>query len=231
MNDRVFEALFRQAVIDDFNEEIDSMSSKEDLSQTYSLSPGFEIRMKKLLATDRRKDFLKKSINLARKIASILIIGLGLLYGILLFNTEVRAATENVLVGWYKQFTSYTIKEDELIGRDRDWVLNYLPQGYALENHWVDGWTSYMEFTNIDGGKIRFSYTPGKASTDLLVDDEEYEVYEAKILDEDGFYVKAIDENFENGLIWNMEDFNFDLWGKISRDELVKIAESIWQDK
>jgi hypothetical protein len=58
VNDEVFEALFRQAVIDDFNEEIDSIPTNEDLAKIYSFSPEFEIRMKKLFIKDRRKSFL-----------------------------------------------------------------------------------------------------------------------------------------------------------------------------
>lgn len=231
MNDVVFETLFRQAVIDDFNEEIDSIPSEEELTQIYSLSSRFEIGIKKLLAKDRKKDFLKKFINAGRKTASIFLIGLGLLYGILLLNSEVRATTEDVLVGWYKQFTSFTIRDDEFIDRDKDWILNYLPQGYVLENLWVRGWTTYMEFTNTQRDKIRFSYTPGEEGTDVLVDEELDRVYTSKVLGKEAFFVKSTDEELDNGLIWNKQGYNFDLWGKFSMEELIKIAESLSVDK
>lgn len=64
MNDLIFEALFHQAVIDNFNEEIDSIPINEQLSKIYSFSPGFEMRMKKLFTKDRRRSFTKPIILL-----------------------------------------------------------------------------------------------------------------------------------------------------------------------
>lgn len=72
VNDVIFEALFRQAVIDDFNEEIDSIPTNEQLAKIYS----------------------------------IFIIVLGLLFGTLFFNIEVRAAVGKVLVEWYEKVWS-----------------------------------------------------------------------------------------------------------------------------
>jgi len=68
VNDMVFEALFRQAVVDDFNEQIDSIPPKEQLAKIYSFSPEFEVRMKKLFAKNRRKDFAKAIMLYSRKI-------------------------------------------------------------------------------------------------------------------------------------------------------------------
>jgi len=122
VNDVVFEALFRQAVIDDFNEEIDSIPTNEQLAKIYSFSSEFEIRMKKLFIKDRRSSLLKNTMLYSRRVASVLIIVLGLLFGTLLFNTEVRAAVGRVLVEWYEKFTSFTFSDDEVIdekkGRD-----------------------------------------------------------------------------------------------------------------
>jgi hypothetical protein len=54
VNDVVFEALFRQAVIDDFNDEINSIPSNEQMTKLYSFSPEFEIKMKRLFIKDSR---------------------------------------------------------------------------------------------------------------------------------------------------------------------------------
>jgi len=48
INDNVFEALFRQAVIDNFLEEIDSLPPDEELSKIYIFSPEHEARMQRL---------------------------------------------------------------------------------------------------------------------------------------------------------------------------------------
>ena len=64
MNNSAFEALFRHTIIDDYNEEIDSIPSKEKLMQTISFSPEFELKMKKLFVYDKRKDSLKKPLTI-----------------------------------------------------------------------------------------------------------------------------------------------------------------------
>jgi len=227
VNDVVFEALFRHAVIDDFNEEIDSIPTKEQLTKIYSFSPEFEIRMKKLFIKDRRKSLFKNTMLYSRRVASVLIIVLGLLFGTLLFNTEVRAAVGKVLVEWYEKFTSFTFNDDEVIGEKKDWTLNYLPEGYTLKNYEVLGRITNIEFANNQGDKIRFSYRLEEGITNISVDNENHEISSYVILDKEAFSITAINDKFDNGIIWNMDDHTFDLWGKMPVDELKKVAESI----
>ncbi|MDQ4679252.1 hypothetical protein, partial [Stenotrophomonas maltophilia group sp. RNC7] len=115
MNETVFEALFRQAVINNFKEEIESIPSKDQLAKNYSFSPIFEMKMKKVFAKDQRKSFIKMSMNYARKVASIIIIVFGIMFFTLLFSPEVRAAVGNVFVEWYEKFTSFTYRTEEAI--------------------------------------------------------------------------------------------------------------------
>lgn len=231
VNDVVFEALFRQAVIDDFNEEIDSIPTNEQLANIYTFSPEFEMRMKKLFIKDRRRSLLKDTMLYSRRVASVLIIVLGLLFGTLLFNTEVRAAVGKVLVEWYEKFTSFTFNADKVIDEKKDWTLNYLPEGYELKNYEVLGRITNIEFTNNQGDKIRFSYRPEEGITNISVDNENHEISSYVILDKEAFSITAVNDKFDNGLIWNMEGHTFDLWGKIPVDELKKVAESISENK
>ncbi|WP_312810196.1 DUF4367 domain-containing protein [Sedimentibacter sp.] len=227
VNDIVFEALFRQAVIDNFNEEIESIPSNEQLSEIYSTSPKFEMMMKNLFIKDHRKSFLKKAMFYSKRVASIFIIVLGLLFGTLLFNTEVRAAVGKVFVEWYERFTSFTFKDDEIISEKKDWTLGYLSEGYVQENYEVLGRITSIEFTNNQGEKIRFTYGPEEGITNISVDNENHEINSCVILDNEAFSISAVDDAFDNGVIWNMDGHTFDLWGKISVDELKKMAESI----
>ena len=227
VNDMVFEALFRQTVIDQFNEEIDSIPTKEQLSKIYLFSPEFEIKMKKLFVKDRRRTLVKTAMLYSRKIASIFIIVLGLLFGTLLFNTEVQAAVGKVLVEWYEKFTSFTFKEDGIIDEGKDWILTYLAKGYTEKNYEVLGKITNIEFVNNQDNKIRFSYRLEESITNISVDNENHEMDSCIILGNEAFSIKAVNDKFDNGLIWNMDGHTFDLWGKVSIDELRKMAESI----
>jgi len=231
VNDVVFEALFRQAVIDDFNEEIDSIPTNEQLAKIYTFSPKFEIQMKKLFTKDRRKHFIKTVSLYSRRAISVIIIVLGLLFGTLLFNTEVRATVGNVLIEWYEKFTSFTFKDDEIIDEKEEWNLNYIPEGYTLNNYEKLGRITNIEFTNKQGDKIRFSYRPEGNITNISVDNENHKIDRGEILNNEAYFVNGIDNAFDNGIIWNMNGHTFDLWGIIPVDELKKVAESISESK
>lgn len=231
MNEIVFEALFRQAVIDDFNEEINSIQPNEELSKIYSFSLEFETRMGKLLTKDRRKDHVKKTMYYSRKVASIVIIVLGLLFGSLLLNTEVRATVGKVLVEWYEKFTTFSFRDDVVIDENKDWILSYIPEEYSQKNYEVLGRIKNIEYVNIQGDKIRFTYVPDNSITNISVDNENHEIDTFILLGNKAYSIIATNNEFDNGIIWNMEGYTFDLWGKLPIDELEKIAESIVENK
>ena len=231
VNDVVFEALFCQAVIDNFNEEIDSIPSNEQLTKLYSFSPEFEIKMKKLFIKDSRKDFAKTVLLYSKRVASILIIVLGLLFSTLLFNTEVRAAVGKVLVEWYEKFTSFTFEDNKVFGENKGWTLGYLPEGYIQKKYEVLGHITSIEYRNNQDEKIRFTYIPEGSITNISVDNENHEINTCVILNNEAFSISAVDDAFDNGVIWNMDGHTFDLWGKIPVNELKKIAESISENK
>lgn len=231
VKDVVFEALFRQAVIDDFNEEVDSIPTNEQLAKIYPFSTDFEIRMKKLFTRDCRRSSFRNAMFFIRRVASILIIVLGLLFGTLLFNTEVRAAVGKVLVEWYQKFTSFTFRDSEIIVEKKEWTLEYLPEGYTMKNHEVLGRITNVEFVNELGDKIRFSYRPEGNITNISVDNENHKIDSCEILNNEAYCISTIDDELHNGVIWNRDGHTFDLWGKIPMEELKKIAESISESK
>ena len=60
---------------------------------------------------------------------------------------------------------------------------------------------------------------------------ENHEINSYVILDKEAFSITAVNDKFDNGVIWNMEGHTFDLWGKVPVDELKKVAESISENK
>jgi hypothetical protein len=95
----------------------------------------------------------------------------------------------------------------------------------------VLGRITNIEFTNNQGDKIRFSYRLEEGITNISVDNENHEINSYVILDKEAFSITAVNDKFDNGVIWNMEDHTFDLWGKVPVDELKKVAESISENK
>ena len=231
VNDAVFQALFRQAVIDNFDEEIDSILKDEELRKMYSCSPEFEKRMKKLFKIEKRRSISKTAWRYGRRVASVLIIVLGILFSTLLFNAEVRASVGKVLVEWYEKFTSFTFREDVGVIDDKDWTINYLPEGYVMEINEVLGRVRYMEFANAQGDTIKFSYQPESDGTEIFVDNENHEIYSSEISGDEAYIISATDDEFDNGIIWIRGGYAFDLWGRVEMEELKKMIESILEIK
>ncbi len=149
-----------------------------------------------------------------------------MLFGTLLFNIEVRAEVGNVIVEWYEKFTSFTFRDDEIIGEKKEWTLGYLPEGYVQESYEALGRVTNMEFTNNQGDKIRFSYGSVESITNISVDNENHEINSCVIMNNEAFSISAIDDGFDNGIAWNIEGHTFNLWGRVPMDELKKVAEN-----
>ena len=167
------------------------------------------------------------SMNYARKVASIIIIVFGIMFFTLLFSPEVRAAVGNVFVEWYEKFTSFTYRTEEAIVETKNWTLRYLPEGYVQNNYEVLGPITKIEFGNNQGDKIKFSYRTEKSITNISVDNEHHKIYNDIILENNAYCIRAINDGFDNGVLWNIDGYTFSLWGKLHMDELKKIAESI----
>lgn len=90
IDDTIFEALFHQTVIDDYNEEIDSILSNEKLREIISSLPEFELRMRKLFIREKQKEIIIKVLKFGNCVAAVFVVVTTIFFCILLFNYEVR---------------------------------------------------------------------------------------------------------------------------------------------
>ena len=233
IDDSVFEALFRQVIIDDYNDEIDSILPNEKLIEIISFSSAFELRMKSLFAREQRRDNLKKTIIYGKRAAAIFVVTTTVIFGILIFNPEVRAAVKNTAVEWYDKFTSYIFKvetTDTDIDKEKKirWKPEYLPTEYC--ENWAEklGRVTNIEFVNDLDNTIFLSYRPEENNTNISVDNENHLLESVTINGHEAYIAKATNDDFENGVIWSMEGYTFSIWSKEPVDELIKIAQSIY---
>lgn len=228
IDNTVFEALFRQAIIDEYNEEIDLIPPKEELIKTITFSPEFGLKMKKLFAREKRRDYLKKALTYSKRVAAVFVITTTLIFGILLFSPEVRAAVKNTVVEWYDKFTSFIFQgEASDTNKKMEWQPEYLPTGYYENFVEKLGKSTNIEYADPQGNIVYLSYRPEENDTNISVDNESHEIESRIINGQEAYIVKATSEEFENGVIWSMEGYTLSLWSKLSVDELIKIAQSI----
>lgn len=222
IDDVIFEALFQQAVEDNFNEEINELSSYEQLAYRYPFSQEFEVRMKKLLKKECRLSILKKFVYYSEKAAFICMLIFSLLFGTLLFFQEVRVLLKKTVIEWYDKFTTFIFDNDDAVIENKDWSLSCIPDGYVEGHSTVIGRITNIEYKNNVNGVIKFSYILDIGTTNISINNENHKIEKYLILGNEGFLVIATDEDFDSGIIWCMEGYSFSLWGKLHNDELKK---------
>ena len=229
MDDKVFEALFRQAVIDDYNEEIEGIPQRKDLMKIISFSPEFELRMKKLFVRDRRRNAFIMSVYYGRRVAAVFILAVTILSIVLLTNSEVRAAIKNTIIEWYDKYTSIIFHGKDK-GNDlndiEEFIFEYIPEGFVESWNEKQGNITDMEYIDDVGTTIYISCWPDSNSTNISIDNENHTIERTTIKGYEAYIAEATNEDFDNGVIWSMEGYKFTIWSKLSIKELIKIAES-----
>lgn len=227
ISDSVFEALFRQAVLDNFDDEINSIPADDILKKTYSFSNEFELRMKKVFAVNRRREVFVRFFYYGRKVAVIIVITFSCIFTLLLSYPEVRAAIGNVLVEWYEQFTTFSFPKETTNNPNIHWIPEYLPDGFTYNEMYEFGETTNIIYTNDAGVEISITFRPSTNSTNMSIDNENHDIEECYIGGNNAYTARSKSFDFDNAVIWSMHGYTFDIWSKLSVDELVKVAESI----
>lgn len=228
MSDSMFEALFRQAVIDEYTHEIDSILPNETLMDMISFSSDFELRMKQLLAKDHRIEIIKRVLYIGKRAAIFIIVVISIVFCVLLTNSEVRAVVKNTVIEWYDRFTSFLFHEESSsISEMKEWRPDYLTMGYDEASIERLGRATNIEYSNSLGNIIYFSYRPGGNNTNISIDNENHQIESDDINGHEAYIAIATSDDYDNGVIWTMEGYIFSVWSKLSIDELKKIAQSI----
>lgn len=109
LNNIVFETLFRQALIDEFEKELDYIQlGKSD--KIYTPSPKFQIKMRKLLKKNNEKLVIMNLIIYFKKVSITLFFILGCIFTILFLDEEVQSTVNKIIIEIYKKFNSIIFK-------------------------------------------------------------------------------------------------------------------------
>jgi len=223
MSDSVFEALFRQAVIDNFFEELDSLPPDEDLERTYTFSLAHESRMKKLFAKDVRVERLNIVFLWSKRVAAVVVITATILFGSLMFVPEVRAVVVETITEWYEKFVRFTSNKVEVEKTNHE--PTYTPEGFYEELRESDELITTIIYANEEGIIILFESSRASGSLSLDNEERDYKVVQ------DGnitFHVfSASGEKTDNSIIWDFHDQRYQISSIIPVDEMFEIALSV----
>ena len=227
-NDDFFEAMLRQAIIKNNNNEIAAIPSDEELKKTYVFSERHNKKMKKLFSADKRREVFTIVYRWGKVAAAVVCVTATLTFGVLLTSAEVRKIVSDVIVTWFEQFTNFQSEEvsDEFI--EREWVLNYLPEGFSLNDEFESVTSKYFEYVDANGVIIDFSYAPSDGSVSVDNEDKEYEI---KI--ENGIVYHLFESTLSdnehdfNIIVWDMSGYRFKVAGNYDINELLNVSLSV----
>lgn len=223
-NDHFFEALFRQAVIDNYEEELSMIPSEEVLSKSYSFSDIHITRMKKLFLHEERSKRLQAAIKWARRSVAVIIVGVFVVLGALATVPEVRATVTAVIIEWFEQFTKFTSRQDAL-QELQEWEPSYVPDGFTEDERYGDFGRLTIRYSDTDGKAMTFTYISQSDSASL--DNEERNFNNIEIAGVTYYTFEAEASDKESSIIWDAVECRFTVSGQLPTEELLKIAESV----
>ena len=224
INEGVFEALFRQAVIDNFNEELDSLPSDEELAEQYTFSHNHEIQMKKLFAREEWRERFHITVKWTRRVAAAIMIAVTLLFGSMMFVPQVRAIVLQTLTEWYEKFVRFTSNAPE--AEKTNLEPGYIPEGFVEIAREEIPMITIIEYANTDTGEmIKFISSRGSGSTSA---DNEGMVYTVTEVDGIEFHLlTSEDVVFEHTILWDKDNQRYTLTSTHPVEELLKMAISV----
>ena len=153
---------------------------------------------------------------------------LGILSTILIFNEDVRAGLNNMLIEIFNDHVQIQFEREELPEDFEEFDLNRIPDEYRIENYEnFHGFIS-MELYTIDDKLIRLSLSPIDSSGTKGIDNEHHEIKQIIINDVKVIIVEPKIDVGVNILLWNNQGYRYDLnSSEIEIKELIKLSEKI----
>ena len=222
INDSIFEALFRQAIIERVEQEVQALPAEAELTDI-AFSHRHEKRMEKLFSSNLRKSRIAVVVKLARRAAVLVLIVATLLFGVLMTSQDVRAAVVNTVVQWFEQFALFTSEQE---AEPTAFMLpTYVPDGFVEIERIEMEHSKSIVFVNEYDDMIFFFAQPVSG---VLAVDHEQRGYELIIVNGFNFHTFSADEfGYENTIIWEYSGNRYSIFTSISTDIAIKIALSI----
>lgn len=200
--------------------------------EKYPLNEIQDIQLPQRYITVMRKFFYKYQLQkkskiytkTLRKIASWVLIVLGISFSILLFNEQVRAACKKVFIEVYNRYIEFIYNSPD-DSQNLTFVPEYIPDGFELIDSYSLEDIQFMIWENPEKEKITLSCF--KNDHTLQIDNEHYIIENIQINNFDGKYFSSFEPEFENILVWNDDKMYYMLSSHLKREILINIAKNI----
>ena len=196
----------------------------------HEFSENFKKRMKKLIRSQKKPYYFM--INTVGKRVASFIIALVLAFTTTVLSVKsLRESAWNFIVEVYEKWSILRIVDENNTSTGDDEVPQlvvsmptYIPEGYMLIFENSDNISGMYKYKNPSGNTILYKQYWTDSGLQMMVDTEGVETENIKIDTIDGMYFE--NKGYRN-IIWRNDKYLFYLSSKISKEELLKIAEYI----
>lgn len=201
----------------------DSLPTDEELKDI-TFSEAFEKKMQKLIRAQKKSYYYL--INTVGKRAAIIVLAIMISLTATTFGVKaIRQTVIKFITETFEKFTAVSVEDEEPVVQDDivKAVPQYIPEGYTLESE-VDSGIFY-KVIYINQENVFISYNQKiNFGTIYNVDTEDIEYDTININSLEGIkYIK----NGINTVVFADKNYIYTIYGHVSFDELIKMAESI----
>ncbi len=141
----------------------------------------------------------------------------------LLLTAFVVPSSREYIIDNFDVFSRYQLTEANDNSINGKITVGYMPEGFELVNKQVSSKNIILDYNNSSGKIINII----KSSSSIKIEfDTETGSLENIIIDEKT-YTYYVDTNNCVYLVWNENDYVYQICGLISKDELIRIAEKL----
>lgn len=140
----------------------------------------------------------------------------------LLLTAFVIPSSREYIIDNFDIFSRYQLTESNDNSVNGEIIVGYIPEGYKLADKQFSSKISFIEYINSNGITIKII----KSSSITEVDFDTENVTIENIIYNEIEYTYYVNVNDCGYLVWNKNDYVYQTYGMIPREELLKIAEN-----
>lgn len=180
--------------------------------------------------TENHEKWLKKLFNKMRdnryhrfttKTVKVLLVAAVL--AALLLTAFVIPSSREYIVDNFEIFSRYQLTESNDNSVNGKITVGYIPEGFELINKQNNLKSIIYDYYDINGQYITVSKFPASTEIDFNTEHTNTET----IVIRDITYIYCISKDDKSNIIWNKNDYIYQVNGNISKDEIIKIAEKV----
>ena len=141
----------------------------------------------------------------------------------LLLTAFVIPSSREYIIDNFDIFSRYQLTESNDNSVNGEITVGYIPEGFELVNIQLSSNAIVNDYTDSIGGI--FIVSKYSSPTKVEFDTETGSIEKLDINGQE--YIFYIDINNYNFLVWNKNDYVYQIDGTLSKDELLKIAETV----